>query len=61
MSWCKLDRAPIVFNAKCAIFTTVDINDFALLMTYLFTNKGCLQEALDIAIIDPPLIASARE
>jgi hypothetical protein len=37
------------------------MKDLALLINYSFTNKGCLQEAFDIAIIDPSLIASARE
>jgi hypothetical protein len=40
---------------------TVAMKDLALLIKYLLTNKGCLQEALDIAIIDPSLIASAHE
>jgi hypothetical protein len=37
------------------------MKDFALLIKYSFTNKGCLREALDIAIIDPSLIASAHK
>jgi hypothetical protein len=40
---------------------TVAMKDLALLIKYSFTNKGCLREALDIAIIDPSLIASAHK
>jgi hypothetical protein len=40
---------------------TVAMKGLALLVKYSFTNKGCLQEALDTAIIDPSLIASACE
>ncbi len=32
----------------------VDMKDFALLIKYSLTNKGCVLEGLDIAIIDPP-------
>jgi hypothetical protein len=38
---------------------TVAMKDLALLIKYSFTNKGCLQEALDIAVIDPSVTFSA--